>query len=176
MTELRRVTFALLVFGGCSLKRWNDQRIKTVDVGPFEAAIPAGWRDVREYVDSQTHPKPPAGAHVITPEEAETSSGFQSTIMTMWIPTGNAAGMRCAEIGDMMMRPQSATLATTTETTLGADRLCTWTSVMQNAATTSWFRFHGDHVLYVQCTHADEGLSRVGEVGCARFWRSLASS
>lgn len=160
---------------GCKREiKWEDQKIKTFTVGPFTAPIPSGWRDLHELGDKSKVPQ--LEGSMLMVETAETEVGFQANIIGMWgTPEhilGDAAAT-CDEVAALVVKQQKATsLGKAVESTVEGDRLCTFSSQLNDATGTYRTRFHGDQLLFVQCLRATKG-DPVGDAGCAAVWGAL---
>ena len=171
MKHFGLVAITILAVTGCKRgARWKEHKITTVEVGSFAAPIPEGWRDFREFFETVAIP---AGARAVMPEESEASLGFQANIIVMWLPVDATWAQPCVQLADVSSKAQGATrTGEAPESKIGDDRVCMWTSTNPKAANTTRIRYHGDHVLFVQCLRAVAG-DAVGDAGCTAFWGSL---
>ncbi len=154
--------------------KWEAQKIKTVEIGPFSAPMPAGWRDLRELVDKSKIPQ--LQATMVMPEVAETDLGFQANVISMWGTPAEIFGApvaTCKDAADLTLKQQKAKpTGTPVESTVDGEPLCTFTSELNDATGTYRARTHGDHVLFVQCLRATKG-DPLGDAGCSAIWSNL---
>ncbi len=169
------LVLALFATGGCKHEiKWEDQKITMFEVGPFSAPIPAGWRDIHELVDKSKVPQ--LQATMLMAEVAETDLGFQTNIIGMWgtpVEILGADVSKCEAVAAEVMKQQKATSAgPTVESTVDGDRLCTFSSQLNDATGTYRARFHGAKILFLQCLRATKG-DPIGDAGCAAVWGAL---
>ena len=109
-------------------------------------------------------------------EVAETDLGFQTNIIGMWgtpVEILGADATTCDAVAANVMKQQKATSAgPTVESIVDGDRLCTFSSRLDDATGTYRARFHGDKILCLQCLRAATG-DPIGDAGCAAVWGAL---
>ena len=148
----------LLALCACKDKlSWNAHVITQITEGPFKFQIPPPWRDLTESSDpglARLPRRADASAHLIV---RENDTNTDTNIAFMWTFASKGASCETVMLELDHQSNGGVDRAGAKQESMAGDPTCTFRFGEDDVAGVEWLRFHGDHMLTIQCMHLKKG-------------------